>query len=268
LDPTRADNEVLEKIILSKPKANWSLLPLTPFAEVAVARIKAEQAIPRANTLAKWQEQVRRFFDAVGMSLPEVVQQLADENESWRLYVYNSPPSRARVALRALAEMAAEAYREGCRESFEWLQHAGVAWDADIGAQLTVELSVRTPEQRLSWLMEQMRPKSVLRLIEYYLSQAIADLDERAIPVLERWLQELWEERATKKAQRSDKPYTCRAENMTRQAYAILSAIGSSEALQVLQTQSEHCRGLEESYLEYHSELFIRKAPWVFVSDW
>jgi hypothetical protein len=268
LDPTRVDSEVLEKTILSKPGANWSLLPLTPFAEVAVARIKAEQAVPRANTLAKWQEQVQHFLDAVGMSLPEMAQQLTDENEPRRPNVHNSPPSRARVALRALAEMAAEAYREDCRESFDWLKRAGIAWDADIGAQLTVELSGRTPEQRLKWLMDEMRSKTVLSPVEYYLSQAIADLGELAVPALEQWLQELWEERATKKAQRSDKPYTCRAENMIRQAYEILSAIGSRAALRVLQAQSEQCRGLDESYLEYHSELSIRDAPRVFVSDW
>lgn len=267
LDPTRVDNEVLEKIILSKPKANWSLLPLTPFAEVAVARIKAEQAIPRANTLAKWQEQVRHFFDAVGMSLPEMVQQLADEKQSRRLYVHHSPPSRARAALRALAEMAAEAYREGCRESFKWLQHAGVAWDADIGAQLTVELATRAPEQRLNWLMEQMRSKTVLTPAEYYLSQAIADSGDRAIPALEKWLQELWDERAIEKRQQPNEPYP-HTHTMIRQAYEILSAIGSRAALRVLQAQSEHCRGLDESYLEYHSEFSVRDAPWVFVSDW
>jgi hypothetical protein len=146
-------------------------------------------------------------------------------------------------------------------------QHAGVAWDADIGAQLTVELATRAPEQRLNWLMEQMRSKTVLTPAEWYLSQAIADLGDRAIPALEKWLQELWNERAIEKRQQPNEPYP-HTHTMIRQAYEILSAIGSRAALRVLQAQSEHCRGLDESYMEYHSELSIRDAPWVFVSDW
>jgi hypothetical protein len=266
LDPTRVDREVLEKIVSSKPRANWSLLPLTPFAEVAVARIKAEQAVPRANTLAKWQEQVRHFFDAVGMSLPEMVQQLADENKSRHPYVHDSPPSRARVALRALAEMAAEAYREGCRQSFDWLSRAGIAWDADIGARLTVELAKRTPEQRLSWLMEQMRSKTVLTAAESYLSQAIADLSDSAVPALEKWLQELWAARAVE-TRNPDKTYT-HTDNMIEKAYWLLSATGSDAALRVLKAQYEHCRSADEEGLEALLKRVLREAPWVFVSDW
>jgi hypothetical protein len=266
LDPTRVDREVLEKIVSSKPRANWSLLPLTPFAEVAVARIKAEQAVPRANTLAKWQEQVRHFFDAVGMSLPEMVQQLADENKSRHPYVHDSPPSRARVALRALAEMAAEAYREGCRQSFDWLSRAGIAWDADIGARLTVELARRPSEQRLSWLMEQMRPKTVLTPADSYLSQAIADLSDSAVPALEKWLQELWAARAVE-TRNPDKTYT-HTDNMIEEAYWLLSATGSDAALRVLKAQYEHCRGAGEESLEYLLERVLRETPKVFVSDW
>jgi hypothetical protein len=115
---------------------------LAPLARVTVARIKAEQAVSRADTLEKWQAQVQHFVSALGVSLPELSQQVAKEKT--HRYPHDSPPTLARAAVRALAEMAAEAYREGCRESFDWLSRAGIAWDADIGARLTVELAKRT----------------------------------------------------------------------------------------------------------------------------
>jgi hypothetical protein len=203
-----------------------------------------------------------------GVSLPEMVQQLADEKKSRHPYVHDSPPSRWRgLAVRALAEMAAEAYREGCRESFDWLSRAGIAWDADIGAWLTVELAKRTPEQRLSWLMEQMRSKTVLTAAESYLSQAIADLGELAVPALEKWLQELWAARATE-TRNPDETYT-HTDKMIEEAYWLLSATGSDAALQVLKAQYEHCRGAgREKGWRALLERVLRETPWVFVSDW
>jgi hypothetical protein len=162
--------------------------------------------------------------------------------------------------------MAAEAYREGCRESFRWLQHAGVAWDADIGAQLTVELARRPPKQRLKWLLNEIRSKTVLTAAESYLSQAIADLGNDAVPVLEKWLQELWATRATE-TRHPDETYTY-TDKMIEEAYWILSATGIDAALQVLNTQLEHCRSAGEESLEYLLERVLREMPRVFVSDW
>jgi hypothetical protein len=237
---------------------------LAPLAAVAAARIRAEQAVPQADTLGKWQAQVQYFVNALGVSLPELSRQIAKEKA--RRYPHDSPPTLARAAVRALAEMAAEAYREGCRESFDWLSRAGIAWDADIGARLTVELAKRTPEQRLSWLMEQMRSKTVLTAAESYLSQAIADLGELAVPALEKWLQELWAARATE-VRNSDETYT-RTDNMIEEAYWLLSATGSDAALAVLRAQYEQCRSADEEWLEDLLERVLRETPWVFVSDW
>ena len=237
---------------------------LAPLARVAVARIKAEQAVSRADTLEKWQAQVQHFVDALGVSLPELAQQLATEKT--RRYPHDSPPTLARAAVRALAEMAAEAYREGCRESFDWLSRAGIAWDADIGARLSVELARRPPRQRLKWLLNEIRSKTVLTAAESYLSQAIADLGNDAVPVLEKWLQELWATRATE-TRHPDETYTY-TDKMIEEAYWILSATGIDAALQVLNTQLEHCRSAGEESLEYLLERVLREMPRVFVSDW
>jgi hypothetical protein len=220
--------------------------------------------VPQADTLGKWQAQVQYFVSALGVSLPELSQQVAEEKT--HRYPHDSPPTLARAAVRALAEMAAEAYREGCRESFDWLKHAGIAWEADIGAWLTVELAKRTPEQRLSWLMEQMRSKTVLTAAESYLSQAIADLGELAVPALEKWLQELWAARATE-TRNPDETYT-HTDKMIEEACWILSATGSDAALRVLKAQYEHCRGADEEGLEALLKRVLRETPWVFVSDW
>jgi hypothetical protein len=237
---------------------------LAPLARVAVARIKAEQAVSRADTLEKWQAQVQHFVDALGVSLHELAQQLATEKT--RRYPHDSPPTLARAAVRALAEMAAEAYREGCRESFDWLSRAGIAWDADIGARLSVELARRPPKQRLKWLLNEIRSKTVLTAAESYLSQAIADLGNDAVPVLEKWLQELWATRATE-TRHPDETYTY-TDKMIEEAYWILSATGIDAALQVLNTQLEHCRSAGEESLEYLLERVLREMPRVFVSDW
>jgi hypothetical protein len=237
---------------------------LAPLAAVAAARIRAEQAVPQADTLGKWQAQVQYFVNALGVSLPELSRQIAKEKA--RRYPHDLPPTLARAAVRALAEMAAEAYREGCRESFDWLKHAGVAWEADLGAWLTVELAKRTPEQRLSWLMEQMRSKTVLTAAESYLSQAIADLSDSAVPALEKWLQELWAARAVE-TRNPDKTYT-HTDNMIEEAYWLLSATGSDAALAVLRAQYEQCRSADEEGLEALLKRVLRETPWVFVSDW
>jgi hypothetical protein len=237
---------------------------LAPLAAVAAARIRAEQAVPQADTLGKWQAQVQYFVNALGVSLPELSRQIAKEKA--RRYPHDLPPTLARAAVRALAEMAAEAYCEGCRESFDWLKHAGVAWEADLGAWLTVELAKRTPEQRLSWLMEQMRSKTVLTPADSYLSQAIADLSDSAVPALEKWLQELWAARAVE-TRNPDKTYT-HTDNMIEEAYWLLSATGSDAALRVLKAQYEQCRSADEEGLEALLKRVLRETPWVFVSDW
>ena len=237
---------------------------LSPLARVAVARIKAEQAVSRADTLEKWQAQVQHFVDALGVSLLELAQQLAIEKT--RRYPHDSPPTLTRAAVRALAEMAVEAHREGCSQSFDWLSRAGIALDADIGARLTVELARRPSEQRLKWLLDEIRSKTVLTAVESYLSQAIADLGNNAVPVLEKWLQELWATRATE-TRPPDETYTY-TDNMIELACWILSATGSGTALQVLNAQLEHCRSAGEESLEYLLERVLREMPWVFVSDW
>jgi hypothetical protein len=253
-----------ESRLIAAAKRSPTYWFLAPLARVTVARIKAEQAVSRADTLEKWQAQVQHFVSALGVSLPELSQQVAEEKT--HRYPHDSPPTLARAAVRALAEMAAEAYREGCRESFDRLKHAGVAWEADLGAWLTVELAKRTPEQRLSWLMEQMRSKTVLTAAESYLSQAIADLGELAVPALEKWLQELWAARATE-VRNSDETYT-HTDNMVEEACWILSATGSDAALAVLRAQYEQCRSADEGGLEALLKRVLRETPWVFVSDW
>jgi hypothetical protein len=253
-----------ESRLIAAAKRSPTYWFLAPLARVTVARIKAEQAVSRADTLEKWQAQVQHFVSALGVSLPELSQQVAEEKT--HRYPHDSPPTLARAAVRALAEMAAEAYREGCRESFDWLSRAGIAWDADIGARLTVELAKRTPEQRLSWLMEQMRSKTVLTAAESYLSQAIADLGELAVPALEKWLQELWAARATE-TRNPDETYT-HTDKMIEEAYWLLSATGSDAALAVLRAQYEQCRSADEGGLEALLERVLRETPWVFVSDW
>ena len=253
-----------ESRLIAAAKRSPTYWFLAPLARVAVARIKAEQAVSRADTLEKWQAQVQHFVSALGVSLPELSQQVAEEKT--HRYPHDSPPTLARAAVRALAEMAAEAYREGCRQSFDWLSRAGIAWDADIGARLTVELARQPSEQRLRRLMDDMRSKTVLTPADSYLSQAIADLSDSAVPALEKWLQELWAARAVE-TRNPDKTYT-HTDNMIEEAYWLLSATGSDAALAVLRAQYEQCRSADEEGLEALLKRVLRETPWVFVSDW
>ncbi|MEJ5293633.1 MAG: hypothetical protein WHT28_00165 [Fimbriimonadales bacterium] len=229
-----------------------------PLVSVAVARIKAEQAVPQADTLAKWQAKVERFAEALGLSLSDLISTV---RQTRGVHSGRSAPAQPQLALRALAEMAAEAYRQGCQESFDWLQRAGVEWDADRAAWLTAELAVRSPEQRIAWLMEQIRTKSALTVVDEYLFQALADQGERAVPALEKWLNALWDERTSEKPA----PYT-RTDRMLRLCFALLSGTGSSRANSLLQQQRELCQGNE--YLRSNLALILKQSPWTFVSDW
>jgi hypothetical protein len=114
--------------------------------------------------------------------------------------------------------------------------------------------------------MDDMRSKTVLTPADSYLSQAIADLGELAVPALEKWLQELWAARATE-TRNPDETYT-RTDNMVEEACWILSATGSDAALQVLKAQYEQCRSADEEGLEALLKRVLRETPWVFVSDW
>lgn len=79
---------------------------LRPFALVALARIKAENAVAHPKTVAEWERKVRVFCRELGLSPREIAEaELSDR--------VNQPPSLERLALRALAEMAVEAYKGG-----------------------------------------------------------------------------------------------------------------------------------------------------------
>jgi hypothetical protein len=235
-------------------------LQLKPFVEVALARIKAEKAVPIPKTSREWWLKVRCFLAELDMSFRDLARlshRLPDEDDPSR-----RPPKQERLALRALAEMAADAYKNGYRDSFRWLNQSGIVWDSDIAAWLSVELATRSPAQQLAWLLDQFRAKSTIRFQDAYLSQALSDLGEMAVSPLEQWLDDLWRERASEVRQSS---YT-RTDRLLIQCFALLSATCTAKGRAILIQQYNRCRS--DDYLRSNLALILDQSPWTFVSDW
>jgi hypothetical protein len=232
---------------------------LEPFVRVALARVKAESATPSPKTYQKWRQRIERFLDELGMSLSELAHR---SQELDNRLLSRRPPSLERLALRALAEMAAEAYSRGHRDVFHWLDRAGIAWNSDPAAWLCVRLVNLSAEQRVEWLMSQLRTKSVLRPEDAYLCQALSDLGEIAVDPLQKWLDELWQERSSESRQ---SPYT-RTDRLLTECVALLSATGTANGRSILVQQYSRCQA--DLYLQSNLALILDQSPWTFTSDW
>jgi hypothetical protein len=232
---------------------------LEPFVRVALARIKAESATPSPKTYQKWRQRIERFLDELGMSLSELAHR---SQELDNRLLSRRPPSLERLALRALAEMAAEAYSRGHRDVFHWLDRAGIAWNSDPAAWLCVRLVNLSAEQRVEWLMSQLRTKSVLRPEDAYLCQALSDLGEIAVDPLQKWLDELWQERSSESRQ---SPYT-RTDRLLTECFALLSATGTANGKSIIAQQYSRCR--DDLYLRSNLASILDQSPWTFTSDW
>jgi len=236
----------LEKLVSNK---EWHFLK--PFAKVAIARIKAENAFPRVQTETEWQKKVEIFTTEVGIPLSQLAGVPSDSDS-----IYLKPPDLPRLSLRALAEMASNAYTKGFHGAFTSLERAGIVWESDIAAWLTVQLSIQPPQNRVSWLMRQIQDKEIITPKDKYLSQAIADLGNDASESLVSWLYELLAERDERLAPRSDV--------RLKRCINILSGLDTLASRNALLRLRQL---VKEPYVIHLLDTALNH-PWVFTSDW
>ncbi len=229
---------------------------LKPFALVALARIKAENAVPRPKTVAEWERKVQVFSRELGINLKEVTEVAETEKISWRY-----PPSLHRLALRALAEMAVEAYKGGARDAIEWCERAGIKWQSDVAASLTVQLAFFTEEERAKWLVQLLQSRDAFTPADSYLMQALADCGEKALIEVSKWLEAVFQERM----QEERKTLYTRTDRILLIGFSILSGIGTRESQGMLQQYRDR---VENEYLSNNIYRIIDQSPWTFTSDW
>lgn len=231
---------------------------LKPFAVVAVARIKAENAVPHPKTVAEWERKVQVFSQALGVSLREIGEASKAEN----VYVYLKPPDVSRLALRALAEMAVEAHRGGVREAVEWCEASGIEWQNDVAASLTVRLAFLSEEERIRWLLGHLQSRNAFTPADSYFEQALADCGKGALKPITDWLDQVLQERSTEER---NTPYT-RTDNLLKEGFKLLAGIGVHESQLLLRQYRERVAG--DEYLCYLIDVFLRYSPRCFTSDW
>ena len=231
---------------------------LKPLAVVAVARIKAENTVPHPKTVAEWERKVQVFSQALGVSLKEIGEASKAENG----YVYLESPEVSRLALRALAEMAVEAYKGGVLEAINRCEAAGVRWQNDVAASLTVRLAYLSEEERIRWLLGYLRSRNAFTPADSYFEQALADCGEGALKPITDWLDQVLQERFTE--ERST-PYT-RSETLIVKGLKLLAAIGTPESQLLLRQYRERVAG--DEYLCYLIDAFLRHSPKCLTSDW
>jgi len=234
---------------------------LKPYATIAIARIKAERAFPHPSTRKEWMQKVAKFTEEAGISLSEI----ADASKlSIQEYIYRRHPDLARLALRALAEMAVQTYKGDLQDALQALEQRGIVWENDIAAYLTVSLAKLPPHQRTVWLMERLRSYRVVTPAVYYVAQALCDQGDKATSIVVDWLNELLQERSQEVRSST---YT-RTDSLLPLCFSILGGIATPNAQEVLQGVLLQMKQCEESYLVNQLEIILDQYPWTFVADW
>jgi len=153
---------------------------LKPWIDIAMARIRAEAAVPHPRSMPDWRRKLQVFLQAVGLSSYEYVESvlsdprpLSERSESerhdWHL---------AAVALNYLADMACRAYASGVAEAtqtVEALLSKGNAYSWEYAPALRLRLCRMTPEERVKWLFETIMSHEIVTTMICYEVQAFAD---------------------------------------------------------------------------------------------
>lgn len=147
-------------------------------AEVIIALIQTEKWVEEANSPQALIRKIKTFLKIVKMSKERIEEAArAFRRAKWRSYT----PSEI-YAFRLIAELVAEAIKAGVPNA---ANIAGLDFSLDYAAQLKVRLASMSKRERISWLIETIARKRVIRGQDYYLVCALADEGIEAVePIL------------------------------------------------------------------------------------
>ncbi len=205
--PARMHLQNASLVALSRLASEQSLAPLEklredlnyrqlPHLEPTIARIKAELAFPHPKTQAEWLAKVQMFMTLSEVTVADFARFITDpetkrKRESMKAISHIASPSKEEVCLRYLAEMASDAYAGGYRQAFEDLARQGIDLGNDFVANLIMQVAVRSPQQRVEWLVHQLKSLPAVRGESLYLLQALADCGSLGLRAVLDWLEEL-----------------------------------------------------------------------------
>ncbi len=205
--PTRIHFQNASLVALSRIASEQSLAPLEqlredpnyrqlPHLEPTIARIKVELAFPHPKTQAEWLAKVQMFMTLSEVTVADFARLTTDpetkcKRELEKAISHIACPSKEEVCLRYLAEMASVAYAGGYRQAFEDLARQGIDLSNDFVANLIMQIAVRSPQQRVEWLVHQLKSLPAVRRESLYLLQALADCGSLGLRAVLDWLEEL-----------------------------------------------------------------------------
>ncbi len=205
--PARMHLQNASLVALSRLASEQSLAPLEklredlnyrqlPHLEPTIARIKTELAFPHPKTQAEWLAKVQMFMTLSEVTVADFACLSTDpetkrKRELEKAISHIACPSKEEVCLRYLAEMASGAYAGGYRDAFEDLARQGIDLSNDFVANLIMQVAVRSPQQRVEWLVHQLKSLPAGRGESLYLLQALADCGSLGLRAVLDWLEEL-----------------------------------------------------------------------------
>ncbi len=167
----------------------------TQLLPVVIARLKTEGMVPSPRTSEAWQKKVEFFLCEAQVLMEDASKAIEGYYDSWTRihsgWVVLSAP-REVVALRQLAEMAAEAYANGVQDAFQvfepiraHLELNKPPYAKDPILWVRLQLGQRPSfEQRAGWLLERLLADDVITIVDDYWVQALADEGEVAVPLV------------------------------------------------------------------------------------
>ncbi len=165
--------------------------PISDFADVALARIRTEQAVGAASSSDRLSKKITHFLNRIRLSEAKV-------NGAVRAYAQSRHTGAWRrghapfevYALRAIAEFCAEAVRHGVpvKAGGNAPQNgSSFCFDLDHVAPMKIHLATLPSAQRIEWLIDCISQQKVEPPMQYYWIRALADDGPSAVgPVVER----------------------------------------------------------------------------------
>ncbi len=153
---------------------------LKPWIDIAIARIRAEAAVPHPRSLSDWQRKLQIFLQAAGLFSYEYVETILSEGK--RMVERSKEEMRewilAAIALNCLADMACKAYANGVAEApqvVEALLAKGNAFGWEYAPTLRLRLCRMSPAERVKWLFETIMSHQIVTTMICYEVQAFVD---------------------------------------------------------------------------------------------
>ncbi len=165
-------------------------------AKAALAYVKAESAVGRANSAAAFSRKVNHFLSAAGLSAARI-RGAAQAYAAQKKAGGHGPMPFELHALRCAADLVMEASEAGVSNAASL---SGLDFSLDYPAQLKVKLAPMSHQERIAWLVELLSKKKAGRWQEDYEMQALADEGLAASQAIIAKLQEM-------KAHRDQYPY-------------------------------------------------------------